>query len=221
LEIIKPEFGKPIDKTTYDVTIHFFKELLKLLHPFMPFITEELYHTLSDKDKNESIMFSQIEIGEDFDENIVNDFECGKEVIANIRNIRASKNISPKEKITLLLVGDVEGYFMNVVEVIQKLANVEVKHVTEKSAGAVSFLVGTTEYAVPLGNLINAEEEIEKMETEIKYLEGFLKSVGAKLSNEKFVANAKPEIVENERKKQADAESKIASLKESIKALKG
>ena len=219
LEIIKPEFGKPIEKATYDKTISFFEELLKLLHPFMPFITEELYQSLSDK--NESIMLAQASIDKDFCDNVIAGFEKGKEIITNIRNIRASKNISPKEKLNLQILGNSGTHIFDNDNIIKKLANVEIEHVTEKSTGAISFLVGTTEYAIPLGNLINVEEEIAKMEEEIKYLEGFLKSVGAKLGNEKFVANAKPEIVENERKKQADAESKIASLTESIKALRG
>jgi len=219
LEIIKPEYGKPIDKPTYDKTISFFEELLKLLHPFMPFITEELYQSLSDK--NETIMFAQTSINKDFSENVINEFEKGKEIITNIRNIRQQKNISPKEKLILQVLGNFGAHNFDNDEVIQKLANVEKpEYVNGKSDGAVSFLVGTIEYAVPLGNLINIEEEIKKMEEEIKYLQGFLKSVGAKLSNEKFVANAKPEIVENERKKQADAESKIKTLQESIEALK-
>ncbi|MDR1737459.1 MAG: class I tRNA ligase family protein, partial [Candidatus Symbiothrix sp.] len=207
-------------KTTYDKTIEFFEELLKLLHPFMPFITEELYHALSDKD--ESIMFARMKNGKWKMENVVVvDFERTKEIITNIRNIRASKNISPKEKLTLQVSGDHNDKFD---DVIKKLANVDIQGAPSNSptggeSAAVSFMVGTCEYAVPVGNLINVEEEIAKMEAEIKYLEGFLKSVNAKLSNEKFVANAKPEIVENERKKQADAESKIKSLQEGLAGL--
>jgi valyl-tRNA synthetase len=235
LEIIKPEFGKPIDKTTYDKTIEFFEELLKLLHPFMPFITEELYHALSDKD--ESIMFALPrrcvpcgDTGSHPQSNaaIIADFEATKEIISNIRNIRASKNISPKETLILQVLAEHNAKYD---DVIKKLANVDIQRAPSNSptggeptpidggSGAVSFMVGTCEYAVPVGNLINVEEEIAKMEAEIKYLEGFLKSVNAKLSNEKFVANAKPEIVENERKKQADSESKIRSLRESLAAL--
>jgi valyl-tRNA synthetase len=225
LEIIKPEFGKPIDKETYNQTIYFFEELLKLLHPFMPFITEELYHALSDK--NESIMFAQTNIDKDFREGTILEFEKAKKIITGIRNIRASKNISPKEKLNLQMSGvflDVNekvNYYLGNEDIIEKLANIEpIKIVEEKSTGAISFLIDTTEYAIPLGNLIDAKEEIAKMETEIKYLEGFLKSVRAKLSNEKFVANAKAEIVENERKKLSDAESKIQSLQENIQQLK-
>jgi len=219
LEIIKPEYGKPIDKITYDYTLFLFEELLKLLHPFMPFITEELYHALKERTENDSIMAPQpnmFEIETIFETDISN-FEKTKEIITNIRNIRASKNISPKEKLNLQITGE---HNVEYSEVIVKLANVTIEIVSEKSAGAVSFMIGTTEYAVLVGNLINAEEEIAKMQAEIKYLEGFLKSVNSKLGNEKFVANAKPEIVENERKKQADAESKIKTLQENIVELK-
>jgi valyl-tRNA synthetase len=185
----------------------------------MPFITEELYQSLSEK--NESIMFAQSTIDKDVDVKIMADFENAKEIITNIRNIRASKNISPKMEINVLYFGEHKTDFD---EVIKKLANVGIiekgtAHYKETEPHT-SFFVGTTEYTVPIGKLINAEEEIAKMEEEINYLQGCLKSVGAKLSNEKFVANAKPEIVENERKKQADAESKIASLKESIAGLR-
>ncbi|MDR0874451.1 MAG: valine--tRNA ligase [Prevotellaceae bacterium] len=215
LEIIKPEFGKSIDARTYQYTMCFFENLLQFLHPFMPFITEELYHAMEERAENDSIMFSQLP---DFNVPEENNFEIAKEIITNIRNIRASKNISPKEKLILQVTGEHNNDYD---EVIRKLANIEkIETVTEKSTGAVSFLVGTTEYAVPVGNLINVEEELKKLETELKYQEGFKKSVQGKLSNEKFVANAKPEVVEIERKKLADAESKIRSLEESINQLK-
>ncbi len=220
LEIIKPEYGKPIDFETYNMTIKFFEMLLKLLHPFMPFITEELYHALKDYDGNETIMHQSIKEFEyaGYVSKDITDFEKTKEIITNIRNIRVSKSISPKESLNLQIAGEHNAEFDSV---IKKLTNIEnIEFVSEKAAGAVSFMVGTTEYAVPVGNLINPEEEIKKMEEEIKYLQGFLKSVEAKLSNEKFVANAKPEIVENERKKKVDAESKIETLKTNINALK-
>ncbi len=216
LEIIKPEYGNPIDSYTYSKTIEFFETLLKLLHPFMPFITEELYHALNESAES-SIMFQPITKSE-YNAGVIANFEKTKEIITNIRNIRASKNISPKESLNLQITGEHNSEFDSVIEKLANIKNIEL--VNEKVTGAVSFMVGTTEYAVPIGNLINIEEEIAKMEEEIKYLQGFLKSVGAKLSNEKFVANAKPEIVENERKKQADAESKIKTLQESIEALK-
>jgi len=215
LEIIKPEFGKPIDSQTYTKTTYFFEELLKLLHPFMPFITEELFHAISDK--NESIMFAKLNICNTFDEKIIVDFEKTKEIIANIRTIRQQKNISPKEQLHLQITGN---HHSENDKVIIKLANVAIENGGEKSACAVPFMIGTTEYAVIVGNLVNPEEEIVKMEDEVKYLEGFLKSVNAKLNNEKFVANAKPEIVENERKKLSDAESKIKTLQDNISKLK-
>jgi valyl-tRNA synthetase len=187
----------------------------------MPFITEELYQHLNLGDDKKSIMFDNTIntfCTKEINANIIPDFETAKEIITNIRNIRASKNISPKEKLTLQVSSEHNSEYDDVIE---KLANIEkIEIVTEKSVGAVSFMVGTCEYAVLVGNLINAEEEIAKMETEIKYLEGFLKSVQAKLSNEKFVSNAKPEVVENEYQKQADAEGKIKTLRENIKHLK-
>jgi valyl-tRNA synthetase len=240
LEIIKPEYGKPIDFETYDETLHLFEYLLQLLHPFMPFITEELYQQLNENTSvKQSIMFDQsinamADITEEAikeNEKIIANFATAKEIITNIRNIRASKNISPKEKLTLQVSGAYNDAYN---DVIMKLANVGVEHlrpdegekywlspnVVSAPTASATFMVGTTEFAVPIGDLINADEEIAKMEAEIQRLEGFLKSVNAKLSNERFVANAKPEIVETERKKQADAESKIVSLRESIKGLK-
>ena len=218
LEMAKPAYQQPIDATTYNATLGFFDSLLKTLHPFMPFITEELWQAIEERKANESIMVALQPLAQQPNEQLISDFEKVKEIIAGIRSVRLQKNIPNKESLNLEISGDHNAQFD---AVIGKLANLEtINNVQEKSAGAVSFLVGTTEYAILLGNLINAEEEIAKMETEINYLQGFLKSVQAKLSNEKFVANAKPEVVEAERKKQADAESKIASLKEGIVALK-
>ena len=227
LEIIKPEYGKPIDKETHHLTLHFFEDLLMLLHPFMPFITEELYQALFTRQQGESIMTAECKLQfKDVDTALLDNFEKAKEIITNIRNIRASKNISPKEKLTLQILGEHNELFN---EIIVKLANVGVEYFRPNAnesgkysapTASISFMVGTTEYAVPIGNLINIEEEIKKLETELKYQEGFLKSVTAKLSNEKFVANAKAEIVENERKKLSDAESKIKALQENITALK-
>jgi len=230
LEIIKPEFGKPIDKQTFIETINCFEGLLKLLHPFMPFITEELYHSLDNQTDKGSIMFEQLVSGyssmiNKYDS--LSNFSKLKEIVTNIRNIRTINNIPPKEPLILFVYGEifdsescggVDKYYE---KVIKKLANIKsIETRSEKLPSAISFHVGTTEYAIQLGNLINAEEEIAKMQTEIIYLKGFLKSVNSKLGNEKFVANAKPYIVEIERKKQADAESKIKSLTESITQLK-
>lgn len=218
LEMIKPAYQQPIDKATYNTTLGFFDTLLKALHPYMPFITEELWQALENRKPGESIMVSPMPQVKSTNEKIIVDFEKTKEIIAGIRSVRLQKNIPNKEVLNLQIKGEHSADFDSV---IAKLGNLESIHsVSDLDASSSSFLVGTTEYAIPLGNLINAEEEIEKMEAEIVYLEGFLNSVMKKLGNEKFVANAKPEVVEAERKKQADAESKIASLRESITALK-
>jgi len=225
LEIAKPAYQQPIDRATYNATLGFFDALLRLLHPFMPFITEELWQALQQRNAGESIMVSQQPKVKDFDAVILADFERVKEIIAGVRTVRLQKNIPTKESLSMQKIhseavtsSDSLTQF-NVV--IAKLGNLEkIETVTDKAPGSISFLVGTTEFAIPMGNLINVEEEIAKMETEIIYLEGFIESVMKKLGNERFVANAKPEIVDNERKKKADAESKIASFKESIAALK-
>lgn len=217
LELIKPAYQQPIDKATLDATIGFFEKLLKMLHPFMPFITEELYHALGERAETDSIMVSAMPKAGVIDEALLAQFEQTKEIIAGIRTIRLEKNIPNKEQLALQVVGNEALALQSVVEKMANLSAVET--VTEKVAGAGSFMVGTTEFAVPLGSLIDVEAELKKQQEEIAYLEGFLVSVNKKLSNEKFVANAKPEVVANERKKLADAESKIASLKESIAAL--
>ncbi|MDD4427384.1 MAG: valine--tRNA ligase [Paludibacter sp.] len=218
LEMIKPAYQQPIDKATYDATLGFFDVLLKILHPFMPFITEELWQALQDRKEGESIMVTLQPDPQPANELLITQFEKVKEIIAGVRTIRLQKNVPNKEQISLQISGEHESDFDAVILKLCNLTAIEV--VAEKSSGSISFLVGTTEYAVPMGNLINAEEEIQKMEAEITYLEGFLVSVMKKLGNDKFVANAKPEVVEAERKKQADAESKIASLKEAIAGLK-
>ncbi len=220
LEIVKPAYGCPIDRTTYEKTLVFFDRLLKLLHPFMPFITEELWQHIRERQPGESLMVQPLDIDTTVcDETVLKDFEAVKEVIGGIRAIRLQKNISPKEALSLHAVGTHPVERFN--PVIAKLGYLnEILTVEEKAAGSASFLVGTTEYAVPLGNLANAEEELKKLEAELAYQEGFLQSVLKKLGNEKFVNRAPANVIETERKKQADAESKIASLKESITALK-
>ena len=218
LEMIKPAYEHPIDQATYNATLGFFDSLLKMLHPFMPFITEELWQALETRQTGESIMVQLMPKANAVNEKLMADFEKTKEIIAGIRTIRLQKNIPNKESLQLQIIG---GHNADFDAVISKLCNLEsLVKVTEKSPNAVSFLSGTTEYAVPMGSLINAEEEIRKMENEIVYLEGFIQSVMKKLSNERFVQNAKPEIVEIERKKLSDAESKIASLKESIAGMR-
>ena len=219
LEVIKPAYGQPISKEVYDRTIGFFDNLLHLLHPFMPFITEELWQHLCERREGESLMVSPMMPLAAYDDVLLQQFEVVKEVISNVRAIRLQKNIAQKEALELQVVGS------NVVAafdaVLSKMCNLSAIHVVEnKVEGAAAFMVGTTEYAVPLGNLVDVEAEIARMEAELKHKEGFLQGVLKKLSNEKFVNNAPAAVIELERKKQADAESIIKSLKESIAALK-
>ena len=223
LEMVKPAYidgkAQPIDKATYEKTLSFFDSLLKLLHPFMPFITEELWQHIYDRKDGKSLMVQTLDINKEANEEIVKSFEAVKEVIGGIRTIRLQKNIAQKEALSLQVVGESPVATFNAV--ISKLCNLtSIESVENKAEGSASFMVGTTEYAVPLGNLINVEEELKKLEADLKYNEGFLQSVLKKLSNEKFVSKAPANVIEMERKKQADAESKIASLKESIAALK-
>jgi len=219
LEMIKPAYGQPISKVVYDTTIGFFDNLLHLLHPFMPFITEELWQHIVDRKDGESLMVSPMVAPGQVDEAIVQQFEVVKEIISNVRSIRLQKNIAQKEALDLQAVGENPVAAFNAV--ITKMCNLSSIAVVEaKADGAAAFMVGTTEYAVPLGNMIDVEAEIARMEAELKHKEGFLQGVLKKLSNEKFVNNAPAAVIELERKKQADAESIIKSLKESIAALK-
>ncbi len=219
LEMVKPAYQQPIDKKTYEQTLNYFEVLLQLLHPFMPFITEELYQALKPRDEKDSIMVSLQPKATEYCDKSIARMEITKEIIAGIRNIRAEKGISPREVFELHYKGDLDEKNN---AIVMKLANVNSISKTENAEQGASstFMVGTVEISIPLGNNVNVEEEIKKMEDEISYLEGFLISVNKKLSNEKFVANAKPEIVENERKKKSDAESKIATLKANIAKMK-
>ena len=219
LEMIKPAYGQPINRKVYEATIGFFDNLLHLLHPFMPFITEELWQHLCDRTDGESLMVSPLSMSALVDEDIIREFEVVKEVISNIRSIRLQKNIAQKEALELQVIGENPVVAFNAV--IMKMCNLSSINIVENKAdGAASFMVGTTEYAVPLGNMIDVEAEIVRMEAELKHKEGFLQGVLKKLGNEKFVNNAPAAVLEMERKKQADAESIIKSLKESIAALK-
>lgn len=218
LEMVKPAYGQPIDRATYEATLGFFDTLLRLLHPFMPFITEELWQHIAERKDGESIMTAQLPKAGEVDEATIAAVNTAKEIIAGVRTVRLQKNIPNKEALELQQVATTE---VPVLPIVMKLANLSaVNNVTEKDATAAAFLVGTTEYAVPLGNNINVEEELKKLEADLKYNEGFLQSVLKKLSNEKFVNNAPAKVIEMERKKQSDAEAKIATLKESIAALK-
>ena len=219
LEMVKPAYGKPVDRATYEATLGFFDALLRLLHPFMPFITEELWQHIAERKDGESVMTALLPKAGAFSEQTIADMDVAKDIIAGIRTVRLQKNIPNKEELELQVMG--EGN-VPVESIIKKLANLSaVANVSEKDATAAAFMVGTTEYAVPLGNNINVEEELKKLEADLKYQEGFLQSVLKKLSIEKFVNNAPAKVIEMERKKQADAEAKIATLKESIAAMQG
>ena len=218
LEMIKPAYGQPIDRTTYEKTLWFFDQMLRLLHPFMPFITEELWQNIAERKEGESIMVAPLAAFAAPDEQLLADIENLKQVVSNVRNIRASKNIPLKEVLTVNTTAETAPAIRTLIE---KLGSCEVAvGNVEKSAGAASFIVGTTEYSVPLDKFINVEDELKKLEADLQHQEGFLRGVMAKLGNERFVQNAKPEVVELERKKKADAEARIAALRESIAALK-
>ncbi len=217
LEMIKPAYQQPIDRTTYEQTMQFFDQLLRLLHPFMPFITEELWQNIAERKEGESIMNASLN-GANGDASlngeILASVEELKEIVAGVRNVRASKNIPQKERLTL--ISEVE---LN--PLVDKLANIENSHdLSAVSSNCAKFIVGTTEYAIPMDAFINVDEEFAKLEADLQHQEGFLRGVMAKLSNERFVQNAKPEIVELERKKKADAEQRIAALKANIAELK-
>ena len=217
LEMVKPGYQQPIDKATYEATLGFFDALLRLLHPFMPFITEELWQALEPRKEGESLMVAQMPEVAVADSAYLDAFEIVKEIVGGVRTIRLQKNIPNKDALELQIVGEHNEAFN---AVIAKMCNLSsISKVEEKAAGAVSFLVRTTEYAVPLGNLINVEEELAKLQEELKYQKGFLTSVMKKLGKENFVSKAPAKVIEMEKKKQADAESKIKSIEESIAAL--
>ena len=216
LEAVKPNFGESISQEVYDQTIKFFEELMRLLHPFMPFLTEELYQHIAERSTSEALVIAQQKNAESFDENIISAFDTAKEIISGVRNYRQSKGISPREEVELFTS---ESSFANE-NVIIKLANISEIHYSEKTdKPSFTFLVGAVEISVPLSENLDLGEEKKKTEEELAYLKGFLVSVEKKLSNEKFVANAKPEIVETERKKQKDTLEKIAILEEKLKGL--
>ena len=218
LEMVKPGYQQPVDKSTYLSTLGFFDALLRLLHPFMPFITEELWQALEPRKEGESLMVALIPEVAPVDNLYLEDFEIAKEIVGGVRTIRLQKNIPNKEALELQVLGEHNDHFNSV---IAKMCNLSsIIRTEEKAAGSASFLVRTTEYAVPLGNMINVDEELAKLQDELKYQQGFLAFVMKKLSNESFVSKAPAKVIEMERKKQADAESKIKSIEESIAALK-
>ena len=221
LEMVKPAYGQPIDQKSYDATLRFFDALLKMLHPFMPFITEELWQHIYDRKDGESIMREKLEIPAPTaeEQKLAADIEAVKQIIAGVRTVRNQKNIAQKEQLSLQVVGknDFEAYN----DVTLKMANLDkIEVIAEKSADASNFMVGTDEFAVPLGDLIDVAAEIEKAEAQLKHLEGFLMGVRKKLSNENFVAHAPEKVVALERKKESDSVEKIAALKATIEELK-
>ena len=230
LEMIKPEYdrekncSKPLDKATLDATLDIFEQLMKVIHPFMPFITEELYQHITERKDGESIMVSTLKLDapSELDAKLIAIYEQGKQVISGVRAVRQQKNIPPREPLVLEAPQIADGVAVLLSDTIIKMAGLsEIKLVDKKSEGTQSFLVGTDEYAVPLGSLIDADAEIRKAEAEIQRLQGFKTGIEKKLSNERFVQNAPAQVVELERKKLSDAESKIAALQETIKSLKG
>ena len=221
LEMIKPEYGKPIDKLTYEATLKFFNSLLKMLHPFMPFITEELWQHIYERKDNESIMRDELKLDAPSKEELklIEAIEQVKAIVSGVRTVRNQKNIAPKVELDLNVIGQNNYEAYN--SVIAKMANLKaIEVVTEKSGDASGFMVGTDSFAVPVGDLIDVAAEIEKQEKELKHLEGFLTGIKKKLSNEKFVANAPEAVIEREHKKQSDSEEKIAALKASLEELR-
>ena len=220
LEIVKPAYGAPIDKTTIEATRSFFEQLMLVLHPFMPFVTEEIWQALAPRKDGESIMVSPMPRAEAFDEGVLARFELMQEAVSAIRNIRKQKNLAQKEALDVKVIAD-ENYPSEFEPVLIKLANATaVEKVAEKDSTAVGFIVKTTQYFVPMGDKIDKEAEIAALTKDLEYYEGFLASVMKKLSNERFVSSAPEKVVANERAKQADAEAKITAIKEQLAALK-
>ncbi|MDE7437451.1 MAG: valine--tRNA ligase [Muribaculaceae bacterium] len=217
LEVIKPAYGSPIDKKTFDATLSFFDTLLRMLHPFMPFITEELWQHLAERKPGESIMYAQLPEAVKTDAEVIAKFEALKEVVAGIRTIRKQKQIAQKEALALHIKGAADSYLDSILTKMGNLTTIET--VEEKQPGAAAFIIGATEYSIPLENKINVEEELAKLNKDLEYYTKFLAGVEKKLANEKFVNNAPEAVVAIERKKQSDANEKIAAIREAIAAL--
>ena len=221
LEMVKPDYQKPIDQKTYSETLTNFEQILKILHPFMPFISEEIWQDISPRAKDEALIISTWPEAVDMEHQLVEEFDFAAEVISGIRNIRKEKNVPPKERLEVLVMNaeNKKTYFDGI---MVRLANLEsILYVTEKPEGTVSFRVKGNEYFIPLQGYLNVGEEIEKLQNELKYTRGFLQSVQNKLANEKFVAGAPEQVVAVERKKESDALTKIKLLEDSIGNLKG
>ena len=218
LEAIKPAFGQPVDRATYDATLRYFEALLKLIHPVMPFITEELWQDLAERAEGETIMYAATPKAEAFEPSLLEHFALAAEAVNGVRGVRSQRNIGPKEELQLKIKGG--AFPAEVVPVVEKLANAHVEQVDSlETAQGVGFMVRTIEMAVALDGLVNVEEELEKARKELEHQQKFLAGVRAKLSNERFMAGAPAAVIENERKKEADSLSKIESLEQKINAL--
>jgi valyl-tRNA synthetase len=216
LELVKPAFGEAMDRETFNATIGFFETLLKMLHPFTPFITEELWQHIAERKDGETIMFAATPKAEPFDAKVIEDFNIAAGTVVELRALRQKKNISPKEALQLRFKGALPA---SMTPVIEKMANICDIAAADESTSGESFMVGTVQFFVPLEGMIDVEAEREKILAEINRYEGFLKGVNAKLGNERFVANAPAAVVENERKKQSDATQKLAALKDRLAKL--
>ena len=223
LETVKPAYQKPVDRATYEATLGFIDQLMHLLHPFMPFITEEIWQLISQRKPGESLMVSPMPVPDSYDKKLRRHFGEIKEVITSIRSIRKEKNIAPKESLKLLVRASEGSKYRSYLEpVILKLANLsEVEFMQEEPGDALSFIVKNVEYFVPVGSMVDAGEELKKLEEELAYTRGFLVSVEKKLGNARFVQNAPEQVVQKEKQKMADAEGKIAVLEAQIKKLRG
>ena len=220
LEIVKPAYQKPIDRATLEQTCEFFDQLMRLIHPFMPFVTEEIWQDLEEREAGESIMYAAAPKAEPVDEHLLQRFDLVKEIISNVRNIRKQRNIAQRNELTLNFIAD-ENFPAELSDVVVKMCNLSaITAIAEKNPAAESFMVKTTQYFIPMEDNIDVEAELKKLNDELAYLEGFLASVMKKLSNERFVQSAPEKVVANERAKQADAEAKIAAIKERMAALK-
>ena len=220
LEVIKPSYQKPIDKETYETTIAFYEKLMKVLHPFAPFITEEIWHLLGEHKQGDDIIIAEMPVSGTYDEKMIMAFERAEKIISGIRTIRREKNIPQKESLQLM-VKEGEGSKCIFYPIVQKMGNIEgVEIVTEKPDGSLSFIVGSQEFYIPLSDSIDVDAEIAKLEEEQKYTRGFLISVEKKLSNERFVNNAPAAVVEKEKQKMADAEARLKVIEEQLVGFK-
>ncbi|MDB9710274.1 class I tRNA ligase family protein, partial [Salibacteraceae bacterium] len=219
LEAIKPAYGDSIDRKTYNATLDALEKLMIMLHPMMPFITEEVYHSLRERSEEDCIIVAPWPQAGKFDVQAISDFETAKQIITEVRSVRAQKNLSPRETLGLIQKGE-KGSYSSYELIISKLANVDLKFGESANGPAASFIIGTEEFAVPLEGMIDTSAEISKLEEELKYQQGFLNSVMKKLSNERFVSGAPEQVVAAEQKKRDDAESRITSIKEQLVALK-